>query len=45
MFRKLLAVVAALSVLGLAACNTVEGAGKDLSAGGKKIEREANEHK
>jgi len=29
----------------LTACNTVEGAGKDVQAGGKAIKDEANEHK
>lgn len=32
-----LAIVAALLLTGLAACNTVEGAGKDIQAGGKVI--------
>ncbi|HVO90373.1 MAG TPA: entericidin A/B family lipoprotein [Casimicrobiaceae bacterium] len=29
----------------LAGCNTVEGAGKDIQAGGSKIKDEAQEHK
>lgn len=29
----------------LSACNTVEGAGQDIQAGGKAIKDEANEHK
>ena len=29
----------------LAACNTMEGAGRDIQAGGKKVEKEAVEHK
>lgn len=41
-FVKLLALVC---VLGLTACNTVEGAGKDIKAGGEKIEDTAAEHK
>lgn len=28
----------------LSACNTVAGAGEDISQGGKAIERSANEH-
>lgn len=28
----------------LAGCNTVEGMGEDLEAGGEAIEEEANEH-
>jgi predicted small secreted protein len=29
----------------LGGCNTMEGVGKDVSAGGKKVEQEAREHK
>ena len=29
----------------LGACNTIEGAGKDVKAGGAKVEQEAAEHK
>jgi predicted small secreted protein len=29
----------------LSACNTMEGFGQDVQAGGKKIERSADEHK
>ena len=29
----------------LSACNTIEGAGKDVQAGGKAIKDEAQEHK
>lgn len=29
----------------LTACNTMEGAGRDIQAGGKKIEKEAVENK
>lgn len=29
----------------LGACNTIEGMGQDVKAGGKKIEKEAVEHK
>ena len=40
----------ALVILGtastfLTACNTVEGAGKDVSKAGKEVSEEANEHK
>jgi predicted small secreted protein len=31
--------------LGLAGCNTVEGAGKDIKAGGEKVERAADKAK
>jgi len=30
---------------GLAGCNTVQGAGKDVERGGEKIQKEAVEHK
>ena len=33
------------AVAALTACNTVEGAGKDIQQGGKAIKDEANEHK
>lgn len=33
------------TVLTLSACNTVEGAGKDIEKGGQAIKNEANEHK
>ena len=32
-------------LLALGACNTMEGAGKDVKAGGQKVETEAAEHK
>ncbi len=39
------AILLALSALSMAACNTVEGVGKDLKAGGEAIERTADENK
>jgi len=33
--------VLAIAALGLAACNTVEGVGQDIQAGGKAIQRSA----
>lgn len=39
------ALLLALSALSLSACNTVEGVGKDLKAGGEAIERTAEENK
>ena len=43
---KVKALIAALvGAFVLTACNTMEGAGKDVQAGGKKIEKEAVEHK
>jgi entericidin B len=44
--KAILTLVAGLFVMGtLAACNTVEGAGKDVKAAGAKVEGEAAEHK
>ncbi|HEX4780361.1 MAG TPA: entericidin A/B family lipoprotein [Usitatibacter sp.] len=42
--KALLAIMIGASFL-LSACNTVEGAGKDVKAGGQKVENEAAEHK
>lgn len=39
------AILGASFLFGLSACNTVEGVGKDVKAGGQKIEGEAAEHK
>ena len=39
------AFVGASLLFGLSACNTVEGVGKDVKAGGSKVEQEAQEHK
>jgi len=36
-------IIGASFVLG--GCNTIEGAGKDVKAGGQKVESEAAEHK
>ena len=41
----LTAVFALPSVALIAGCNTVEGAGKDIQAGGSKIKEEARENK
>ena len=37
--------VATSFLLGLGACNTMEGVGKDTKAAGAKVEGEAKEHK
>lgn len=42
--KALIALLVGASFL-LSACNTVEGVGQDVKAGGKKIEKEAAEHK
>lgn len=39
------AVVVASALLALAACNTVEGAGKDVSSAGKAVSKTANDVK
>lgn len=45
--KRLIALVLAASfaTLGLSACNTMQGAGKDVERGGEKIQKEAIEHK
>jgi predicted small secreted protein len=45
MWKKALFVVMSLMSLALTACNTVEGAGKDVSAAGHGMTDEAREHK
>ena len=41
--RNLTIVMAAIfSMATLSACNTIEGAGKDIKSGGEKIEHEAD---
>lgn len=42
-FTTLVVIVGASSFL--SACNTVEGAGKDVSHAGHEVSEEANEHK
>jgi entericidin B len=45
-FLRLLAALCLTGALGtLAACNTMDGAGKDIQRGGAAISREAQEHK
>jgi predicted small secreted protein len=43
--KALLAAIVGASFLLLGGCNTVEGVGKDVKAGGSKVEQEAKEHK
>ena len=45
MSKSLVFLVALLGVLGLSACNTMEGFGKDVSKVGDKIEKSAERHK
>jgi len=40
-----LAALLALAAFGLAACNTIEGMGKDIKAGGQAIEHAAEKSK
>lgn len=39
--KKSAVVVALTMLIGISACNTIEGAGKDIEAGGNKIEESA----
>jgi entericidin B len=45
MFKKLIFCFAALASVSLTACNTVQGAGKDIEQGGQKVQEEAKEVK
>ena len=47
MMAKILLLVAALSLssMALTGCNTVQGAGQDISKAGQKVQEEAQEHK
>lgn len=40
--RFLLLTIAAAFTLNLAACNTIQGMGKDIERGGEKIQKAAN---
>ncbi|GIL39515.1 entericidin A/B family lipoprotein [Roseiterribacter gracilis] len=44
-FPALAALVLIAASLGLSACNTMEGAGKDVSAAGKGLTKEADKNK
>ena len=41
----LMLVTSYVLLAGLAGCNTMQGAGKDIERGGEKIQKEAQEHK
>lgn len=45
MHKWLAIFVLIIGVLGLSACNTMEGFGKDVSKVGSKIEKSAEQHK
>jgi entericidin B len=42
--KRLIAAILGTSFL-LAACNTMEGLGRDVEKGGQKVEQKADEHK
>jgi len=43
--KAILVALVGVSVLALSACNTVEGAGKDVKAGGQAVENAAKDSK
>lgn len=45
MIRKAIALACAVVALMLTACNTIEGAGKDIERGGEKIQGAAEKNK
>ena len=47
MFAETLLLLVALSLgsISLSACNTVQGAGKDVERAGEKVQQQAQEHK
>jgi predicted small secreted protein len=45
MWKKALFVLMSLLSLSLTACNTISGAGRDVSAAGNAVTEEAQEHK
>ena len=45
MMRAALTLFAVVAMLSLAACNTMEGLGKDVKKTGEKIEKAADRHK
>ena len=45
MWKTILFGLMSLASIALSACNTVEGAGKDVTAAGREVTEEAREHK
>jgi entericidin B len=45
MWKKALFVLMSLASLALTACNTMQGAGRDVEHAGQKLQEEAQEHK
>jgi entericidin B len=45
MLRKAIALIGAIATVLLTACNTMEGAGRDIERGGEKIQGAADKNK
>ena len=45
MWKKVLFSVMSIASLALTACNTIQGAGRDVQDAGQKVQEEAAEHK
>jgi predicted small secreted protein len=45
MIRRLIALACAAAMVMLAACNTMQGVGKDIERGGEKLQGSAERHK
>ena len=45
MYSRFIAALLVLATLGLSACNTMQGLGRDVEKGGEKVQKEAIEHK
>jgi predicted small secreted protein len=45
MWKKMLFCLMSIVSLALTACNTIEGAGRDVEHAGRSIQNEAQEHK
>ena len=45
MWKKVLFCVMSIASIALTACNTMQGAGRDVERAGQKVQDEAREHK
>ena len=45
MYKKILFCLMTVASLALSACNTMQGAGRDVQAAGRELSGEAQEHK
>lgn len=45
MWKRVLFCVMSITSLALSACNTMQGAGRDVEHAGQKVQEEAQEHK